>query len=435
VDGNLNYNVTGGGGTGTLTISSLVCADFFHGDPLPTVPSISGNVVLTNADMNNLTINTLGTVNICNFRLTGQLDVQNCLNGNYNSGSILGVFRVRADILNNRFNALEILSDVTIESTSCSYGNLICFSNPGGATPVTYFGMTISGNSNTFNNIQTHNPGTPGGRAGGTLSVSGNDNVLDSFNLMGSSCIVSGVSNHLQNFKVRGCLLEVRSPGTQQFLITGLQTKLSNIHLGSSLISTVGATFTTDGYGSNVDGSYNIQFGNPTAKSLQVSNFSFYPRRGQPGGPSQDITGALGAQTFSIESSASIYSNMRIWSYPGDGAGTIGHQTSAQTLNITTDCTFSQFDSILVGYCNETNTAVGIVGIYTCNGDNNIHKNINSFAFNSISVGNQFIGCVNRGGATTINNVATTICVGNRGFAGIGATTGQSAPIPINSNT
>lgn len=450
--GDINYNISGGvavGGTGVLRLSSLVCNNFFHGDVgVPT----TGDLILLSVDLNTLVVNTSGNENISNFRIreptlaTAGLNIQGALFGQYQNGVILSSLLVTNNIRDQHLNGLDIYGNVTLNTESCSFGNFLCFSNTGGQTPATYHSVTITGNDNTFNNFNTHKPlALPGNFAGGTLTVSGNGNVLDLFNLVGSSVVMTGAGNHLQNFRVRGCLLDVDSPpGPQLFHIHGSQSKLSNIHLGASLIAVAAdGTFTTDGFGSNSTGEYSIQLGSsviavPT-RALQVSNLSLYPRRGQTAAPAQDINGILtiGGQTMTIDAPYSIVNNARMWSYPGNAAPLVlAHQTSAQTLFIVNS--FSQFDSIIVGYGGETDIAVGDCGIYDCQGIDNAHKNINTFEISAaVGITNQFISCVQRGGPTLVVNAASTICVANRDMvlASIAATTGQSATIVANSNT
>jgi len=440
--GILRYNIGVADTTGILNISKLQGQNIIYGNGIAD----NGNLRMVDIDIQTLTVNTSGTLILSNFNIRetnkaiNSLNVTNSGVAKYLNGLISASVLFSNLVLNQFMADVEILGEVNLSTISSVFSNITCFANdlPGVAN---YYGLTISGNNNSFNNFQTH--GLVNDMAGGTLLISGNNNTFNAFHLVGSSVSVTGVFNTLKNIRIQGCRLTVPSPpGAQSFLISGSQTKLSHIHLGASLIfdTTAGAGFTTDGFGSNVDGRYNISLGvGNTTRALQVTNLSIYPRRGQVVAPTPDITGVLSAtQTFTIRASYSTYSNFRVWSYPGNGGLVIGHQLVAQTLFLDVFCVLSQFNNIIVGYGRETDVTSGVdIGTYDIQGPDNFHHNVSTFTITmgAGAVRNQFIGCQKRvGGAITIINAAPTICVGNVGFVGgVGATTG-GAPIGTGSN-
>jgi len=171
--------------------------------------------------------------------------------------------------------------------------------------------------------------------------------------------------------------------------------------LGAVVVSnTVG--FTSDGFGSRTDGSFNVNLGDPAGgtSGLQVENFSLYPKRGQTiVGGLGDITGAPSANMLiNFNAFASSFNNIRIWFYPGGAAVPAGVliPSAISLVTVTGTCSQCQFQNMIIGFAQDTPGATAGLSLgsllVTGAGTDNSFQNVTAVNYSVDQANANFLG-------------------------------------------
>lgn len=383
-----------------------------------------------------------------NFLVAGDFNIRNIADNVVTNGRVIGSASwTSIQITNPQVSNFETQGNLQIGSRNGVFENLVVGNLAGTST------ITIDGEENIISNLSNWRLSQTTTKIQ-SVTVSGPRNVLSEFRLTGGSWTISGICNTLANSTLLGSIVGSVDIAAQNFIVTGSWCRIVNVHLGDTNVAALN-NLTSFGWGSAVDGTYAINFGNAGGGTfgLEINNVTIVPRRGQvlaagvgdiSPGPSNPA-----GKSISFNAFGSNYSNIRIWFYPGGFVTLIpanlliAHDMS--TVTVSQFCQQSQFQSIIMGFLNETPSITGVnnLGTLVITGGagtgNNSFQGCQAWTWTVTQPDCQFLGCkttapilAGAGGAFNApSNALTTQVVGCKGFAAftnVGTTT-QAANI------
>lgn len=441
VAGNFDYNrniAVISPGTKNLYLSQIeIGGNFRMGNSIAgnDTGSLFGANLVVNGDFTLLTNRQSASCEIDNFFVGGNTTLVTCGVLALNNGILQGdMTMTNPQLTNPKCSNIVLQGNLALGCTQGLFSNFACM---GLIDAVTSASLTIggvnAGITNDLTNFVTRRivnanaalpPAAPPETRGGSITVSGSNNILTNFLMTGGSVSISGNSCVLGNWRILGTSIfavdnanvPVDDVGAQTFTISGIACHLSNIHLGTEILDGNDPNFTDKGFGSNTNGNYSITF---SGIGTIVDNFSLYPRRGQVG---VDVkTGAPTSQTVTFGANGGMYSNMRFWFFPGSAAPLLSAH-SFFTIDVTG--TRHLFQNIFIGYGDESSVVVGATSLGTLNvtGANNSFRSTETFTLSAGAVTDaHFVGCkITATGSATVNNSATNIVTACRNFGALG---------------